>query len=71
MISSRAMAGALMSMRPNPASSGIGVKLSLFCAEAARAHPAAINNAKDHRLSTISPITRLDAQMATGCAHNP
>jgi hypothetical protein len=50
MISSGAMGGALMSIGPKPVSSGIGVKLFLLCAAAARAHPAASNNAKVHRL---------------------
>ena len=53
MISSGGMAGSQMSMGPKPASSAMGVKLSLLCAAAARAQAIAKSTAKDLRIRIL------------------
>src|SRR3974377_1823199 len=55
MISSGGVDGSERSILPNPASSGIGVKLSLSCAPADKASTPATANANHHRFLPFDP----------------
>src|ERR1035437_1297936 len=72
MISSGAVAGAERSIAPKPASSAMGVKLSLLCAAAARASPDATSNAKDHRFFIVATPANLSLvyKIRRRCRHD-
>src|SRR6516162_7823879 len=55
MMSSGGVDGSERSSFPNPASSGIGVKLSLSCAPADRTNTAVAASANHHRFLTLHP----------------